>query len=115
MTKSLIFGFNSRLPIGLVLTFYGYSHEVICQMQLLSHGTRAFIYNADGLLGFLVRFDDIHNLLYRANNDGRLDQLKKCDPIDIDYVLKQLKSIPLPENQKQYLISSYPCLYIFLL
>ena len=49
LKKTLVFGFRSRLPIGVVLSFVGYRHEVLPVMQVLSHSTRAYICNADGL------------------------------------------------------------------
>ena len=54
LRKTLIFGIEARLPIGLILGFYGYRHEVMHLMQNLSHGTRAYIYNAEGLPGFVI-------------------------------------------------------------
>ena len=49
LLKGLIFGFNSRLPIGIMLSYYGHRHEVVPLLQELSHATRAYIYNEDGL------------------------------------------------------------------
>ena len=49
LLKSLIFGLNSRLAIGVLLSFLDYSPEVIETLQVLSHSTRAYIYNIDGL------------------------------------------------------------------
>ena len=57
LKKNLIFGLQARLPIGIILGFTGYSHQVIPLMQVLSHGTRAFIINANGLPGFVLTFD----------------------------------------------------------
>ena len=54
LKKSLIFGLESRLPIGIILGFVGYRHTVIALMQTISHGTRAFIINANALPGFIV-------------------------------------------------------------
>ena len=53
LLKSLILGLNSRLAIGVVLSYLDYSSEVIETLQVLSHSTRAYIYNAGGLKGFL--------------------------------------------------------------
>ena len=54
LKKSLIFGLRARLPIGVILGFYGYSYEVMRLMQVLSHGTRAYIINENGLPGFVI-------------------------------------------------------------
>ena len=49
MKKGLILGLDSRLPIGVVLGYLGYRSQIVSLMQKLSHGTRAYIWNADGL------------------------------------------------------------------
>ena len=45
-------------------------------MQCLSHGTRAFMVNADGLPGFMLEFDIIQ-YLKQANAAGKLENAKK--------------------------------------
>ena len=57
LKKSLVFGLQARPPIGIMLGFFGFSSEVYELMQTLSHGTRAYLLNADGLRGFLIAFD----------------------------------------------------------
>ena len=59
LKKGLIFGLEARPPIGIVLGFFGYQHQVMKMMQCLSHGTRAYIVNADGLPGFVLELDII--------------------------------------------------------
>ena len=54
LKKDLIFGIGARLPIGIVLGFCGYRHQVMKMMQGFSHGTRAYIINAGGLPGFVL-------------------------------------------------------------
>ena len=66
LKKVLIFNFRARLPVGVVLSFYGYQHQVINLTQVLSHGTRAYIQNANGLPGFLVNFPGIVGFLENA-------------------------------------------------
>ena len=53
LMKSMIFGLQARPPIGHILSFLGYFHEVIPIMQTLSHATRAYIVNAEFLSGFI--------------------------------------------------------------
>ena len=53
MKKGLVFGLKARLPIGVILAFYGYRHEVMVLMQVISNQTRAYIWNEDGLKGFI--------------------------------------------------------------
>ena len=52
---------RSRNAIATILSYMGYRHDVIPMMQEISHSTRAFIWNADGLPGFVreVNFVDI--------------------------------------------------------
>ena len=59
LRKCLIFRLGARLPTALILGFFGFRHEVMRIMQLLSHGTRAYIVNASGLPAFLIHMPDI--------------------------------------------------------
>ena len=59
LLKGLIFGIQARLPIGVILGFFGYRHEVMPLLQTLSHRTRAYIVNAEGLPGFVIEMDII--------------------------------------------------------
>ena len=52
-----VFGIKSRLPIAIILSFFGYREEVVPLLQILAHGTRAYIWNSDGLEGFLVKIN----------------------------------------------------------
>ena len=62
LKKDLILGLHARPTIGIVLGFVGYSNQVMPLLQGLSHGTRAFTVNADGLPGFILPFDVIKHL-----------------------------------------------------
>ena len=62
LRKGLILGLNTRLPIGIVLGFAGYRDQVFPLLQTLSHATRAFIINAEGLPGFVIAFDTMEPL-----------------------------------------------------
>ena len=55
LKKGLIFGLQSRLPVGLILGFLDYTNHVVPLLQIISHGTRAYIWNENGLLGFVKR------------------------------------------------------------
>ena len=57
LKKNLILGLQARPPIGIILGFTGYRNLVLPQLQKLSHDTRAFIVNADGLSGFVLPLD----------------------------------------------------------
>ena len=45
---------SSRNATAEILSFVGCKHQVIPLMQKISHQSRGFIYNADGLKGFLI-------------------------------------------------------------
>ena len=71
LKKCLILNLRSRLAIGVVLGFVGWRHEVIPILQSLSHSTRAYIINANGLTGFLLSMNLIQ-FLQEADQDGKL-------------------------------------------
>ena len=54
LKKALVFDIQARLPIGIVLRFAGFKNEMVPMLQSISHVTRAYIINADGLNGFLI-------------------------------------------------------------
>ena len=53
LRKDLLFGIKSRLSIAKILGFSGHSYHVMSMMQNISHSTRAYIFNADGLKAFI--------------------------------------------------------------
>ena len=59
-------------------------------MQCLSHGTRAYIINADGLPGFVLKFD-IAGHLKQADEAGKLEHARKYQVIDLSIVESKLK------------------------
>ena len=76
LRRGLIFGIKARLPIGIILSFAGYRHEVMPLLQKLSHGTRAYIVNADGLPGFLIE-NSLIEILQDADKCGKLIEERK--------------------------------------
>ena len=100
-------------------------------MQCLSHGTRAYIVNEDGLAGFVLKFDvDIIPFLKKADKAGQLEHAKKYQLIDLNTLESKLenftsngeeivegKSVSLtPFQQKiDYMSKAYPRLFIFIL
>ena len=85
LKKNLIFGLEARPPIGIILGLAGYRNQVIPLLQKLSHGTRAFIVNADGLPGFVLPFDIVKHLK-DADQTGQLEHARKWQLIDISTV-----------------------------
>ena len=53
---------KSRLGIATVLSYFGGKDEVHGLMRVMSHKTRAYIKNAEGLKGFLVTSGITHLL-----------------------------------------------------
>ena len=82
LKKGLIFGLKARPTIGITLSFVGYRDEVMPLMQTLSHATRAFIVNANGLPGFVVQFDIVKHLK-EEDKAGKLENAKKWQVIDL--------------------------------
>ena len=76
MLKSLIFGLQARLPIAIILSYTGYRHDVILILQKLSHSTRAYIWNADGLEAFIKSFDIIA-FLKDSEEEGLLEEVTR--------------------------------------
>ena len=62
LKKCLVLGLRSRLAIVNVLAFSGCQQHVMPLMQTLSHDTRAYIFNADGLPNFFTKFDIMKHL-----------------------------------------------------
>ena len=75
LKKGLIFGLKSRLAIGLILGYMGYRHDVVSMMQRVSHSTRAYIWNAKGLLGFVCKFN-LMKTLRDADKKGQFKSIK---------------------------------------
>ena len=60
-------------------------------MQYLSHETRAFIWNADGLQGFLkTHAEDIMEILRNAQKTGDLQKITKYQTVDLLQVWDKL-------------------------
>ena len=76
LKKQLIFGLDARLPIALIIGFMGYRHEVVPLMQTISHSTRAYLVNANGLRGFVDDLD-IMKVLKKADSKKQLDRQRK--------------------------------------
>ena len=113
LKKGLVFGMKARPTIALFLGFLGYRHEVIPMMQTVSHSTRAYIYNENGLNSFIFRFD-IMKVLKAADLRGDLENAREWQEIDLESLEKEL--IVLNRPQKMRCLSQYyPSLYRFLL
>ena len=78
-----ISGVQSRHATAEILSFYGFDSEVCHLLQIMSHKTRAYIINTDGLKGFLTRFS-ILKWLQRLYALGELESITGKQHIDLD-------------------------------
>ena len=85
LKKGLIFGLEARLPIGIILGYLGFRHEVVRLMQTISNATRAYIINADGLRGFLIEMD-ILKALREADESKQLENVRRWQEFDLETI-----------------------------
>ena len=114
LKRRLVFGVESRLPIGIMLGFAGYRHEILPLMQILSHETRAYICNANGLPGFISELSLIETL-NGALQFGHLQQAKKCQVLDLKIIQEHLSPFQTVSQKMNHLKQFYPSLYMFML
>ena len=98
----------------MILGFAGYRHLVFPLLQTLSHGTRAYIVNAEGLHGFVEKFDIVKHLR-EADETGRLEHARKWQVIKLDVVSTELDTMINLQDKMNYLSESYPGLFICIL
>ena len=65
--------------------------QVIHTLQRLSHGCRAFIWNANGLSGFLVKVESVLWNLRLAEKNEQIKKIAKWQIVDMDYVFTLLE------------------------
>ena len=56
----MIFNLEAKEPIDLILGYMGNLHEVIPLMQTISHNTRAYISNSNGLAESVLKSESTH-------------------------------------------------------
>ena len=64
-----------------MLSYVGFYHEVLPLMQRISQSTRAYIINAGGLQGFLIKVDFMQ-ILREADAKGWLEDAKKWQELN---------------------------------
>ena len=67
---------KSRLAVATMLSYFGDKDEVHGLMRVMSHKTRAYIKNADGLKGFLIT-SSITQLLKQLVGSQELEKLSE--------------------------------------
>ena len=97
--KAIPFGkLQSRAPVAIMLSFYGFNFQVQNLMQKLSHKTRAYFVNAGGLKGFLV-VGTVFAILKNTKARGKLGEITQYHQIEIELVLQQLESMQTDGEQ----------------
>ena len=71
-------------------------------MECISHGTRAYIVNAEGLSGFLFEFDIIKHLR-NVEDAGQLEYQRKWQVIDMAKVESKLGELLSNQERMDYL------------
>ena len=83
-------------------------------MQTLSHKTRAFLVNAQGLKGFLERYR-IDEILDGAQENGEFEEVAKYHTIDSADRLEIQLNMKNFFNSLHTIGKMYPCLAIYLM
>ena len=56
-------GLQARGPVANIFSYFGHKDQVSDLMQVLSHSTRAYFVNSEGLGGFLIPYNVINILI----------------------------------------------------
>lgn len=92
-----------------MLSYVGYHHEILPLLQIISHRTRAYIINAEGLPGFLVQIDFMQ-ILRQADARGCLEIAKKWQELNLDKVSQELDVLESLFQKMTHLKENYPSL-----
>ena len=110
----LPFNLKSRHGIAVVLSYFGDRYNVMQLMQYASHMTRAFFFNANGLIGFLID-DSVVNDLRRADEKNELVKVNRFQKVDLNVVLELLVRMPSKKEKLSYLSERYPAMCMFVM
>ena len=83
-------------------------------MQAINHKTRAFFVNAGGLKAFIVRCT-FSRQLQAVLKIGKLEEVTKLQQFDNKTFVQKLNSFKTTKEKFEFVLSSYPVLYIFIL
>ena len=111
LKKLLPFGIEARLATATVLGFVGYDYEVTALVQTLSHGTRAYMVNADFLSGFLKGYE-LEMLLLGLAEAGHYEKGSTLQNFKIVTVVENLMQQSSKAKKLDYLSQVYPNLYV---
>ena len=69
---------QSRSAMAITFAFYGFQESSVAMLQKINHSTRAYIWNANGLPGFLKReSEEVFRVLDEAEEAGLLQEITK--------------------------------------
>ena len=105
---------QSRVCTATILQYTGYQQQIILLLQKLSHKSRAYIFNANGLQGFLIK-EDYLSVLKSAHADGLWERVTRWHRADFSFIQKELQTQPSSLMQAEWLKQYYPSLYTFVL
>ena len=77
-------GIESPNAMATIWMFVDYKYQAIEILQKLSHRSRAYIWNSNGLRGFLITRTDVASILEQAQEDGSLEDINAWHNIDYD-------------------------------
>ena len=80
----------------------------------MNHWLRAFIYQTNGLEGYLVE-TDVQRILKDAQKSGKLVGISKSQIVDFNFLDKQLDSCKTLHDKISLLRQHYPCIFLFVL
>ena len=84
---------KSRHGVAVMLSFLGSKIKVYELMRTMSHRTRAYIHNANGLKGFLTRGTVLNILEDLQGNKKELLKMTDYQLIDIPELLNEYKAV----------------------
>ena len=82
-------GIDGRLSMAIFWSYAGYKEDILDKLQVLSHRSRAYIYNANGLSGFLVE-KRIIRTLELAKKDGSFEEWSRYLDVNFHKLVWQL-------------------------
>ena len=99
---------TSRNAIAIVLSFAEDREKTYELLQTISHSTRAYLYNAKGLKGFLV--NGIPELIRKAP-----EVVHEWQIVNVEELVKRVQACKSREESFEILRKGYPRMYIYVM
>ena len=101
------------MATGIMLSYYGSRREVCQMLQLLSHASRAYIVEQEGLPGFLVHKPSPLTWFIQLKAEGDLQEKVIAHKIENPEIfLQTLEVMENNEEREVYLKEHHPILFI---